>query len=241
MKTCTRCRAEKPLTEFHRNKRSSDGRHSACKLCRSANPERYRPQGAPPPTHKACTRCGEEKPMSAFTTASGTRTSRCKPCLNQLSKDRQRQNPEKVRAEQKRYRTANLDKVRAAARAHYHANKAYYAAKNAEWIRENPMANRARRARYRANKLAAPGAGVSTEQWIALRDSYGCCIACMAPDGPLEPDHIVPLSQGGWDEVENIQPLCRACNAAKKDRFVDYRLSFTSGMTRSLPFTSIVT
>lgn len=33
MKTCTACREPKPLDEFHRNKRSSDGRHSRCKPC----------------------------------------------------------------------------------------------------------------------------------------------------------------------------------------------------------------
>ena len=28
-------------------------------------------------------------------------------------------------------------------------------------------------------------------------------------------DHIVPLAEGGTDDRENIQPLCRACSDAK--------------------------
>jgi 5-methylcytosine-specific restriction endonuclease McrA len=36
-------------------------------------------------------------------------------------------------------------------------------------------------------------------------------------------DHVVPLSQGGTDNIHNLQLLCRACNTAKGDRIIDYR------------------
>ena len=36
MKTCTRCKQEKPLTEFHKRSSSKDGHKSLCKSCRSA-------------------------------------------------------------------------------------------------------------------------------------------------------------------------------------------------------------
>lgn len=50
MKTCERCRKEKPLDEFHANRRSKDGKQGACKACklaiavasRLANPDKYR-------------------------------------------------------------------------------------------------------------------------------------------------------------------------------------------------------
>lgn len=32
-----------------------------------------------------------------------------------------------------------------------------------------------------------------------------------------EADHIVPVRFGGTDDVENLTPLCRACNIAKGD------------------------
>lgn len=34
-KPCTRCHATKPLTEFTRDKRMKDGRHSWCNACRN--------------------------------------------------------------------------------------------------------------------------------------------------------------------------------------------------------------
>ncbi|GAA2657458.1 hypothetical protein GCM10010412_028070 [Nonomuraea recticatena] len=59
---------------------------------------------------------------------------------------------------------------------------------------------------------------------MALRDAYDCCLARLATDRPLEPDHIIALSRGGPPAIDNIQPLCRSCNASKKARFIDYRI-----------------
>lgn len=33
-----------------------------------------------------------------------------------------------------------------------------------------------------------------------------------------------PLVKGGSDYIENIQPLCRECNSAKRDRVIDFLL-----------------
>lgn len=34
----------------------------------------------------------------------------------------------------------------------------------------------------------------------------------------LHVDHIIPVSQGGTDELDNLQTLCSACNFAKSNR-----------------------
>jgi hypothetical protein len=46
MKTCTKCKIEKDLSEFHKSKAAKSGYHFACKSCKSAfyqaNKEKYR-------------------------------------------------------------------------------------------------------------------------------------------------------------------------------------------------------
>lgn len=61
------------------------------------------------------------------------------------------------------------------------------------------------------------------EEWVALCEKYdNRCVSCKQQIG-LTVDHVVPLSQGGKDTIDNIQPLCRSCNSRKNDRHIDYR------------------
>jgi 5-methylcytosine-specific restriction endonuclease McrA len=43
------------------------------------------------------------------------------------------------------------------------------------------------------------------------------CRICGRPDD-IEIDHIVPMARGGSNDVDNLQPLCRVCNAIKGAR-----------------------
>jgi len=55
-------------------------------------------------------------------------------------------------------------------------------------------------------------------EWELLKKQYGyCCPHCgkSEPVIQLTEDHIIPLSKGGSDLIENIQPLCRNCNCKK--------------------------
>ncbi|MBG0823387.1 HNH endonuclease [Planomonospora sp. ID91781] len=179
---------------------------------------------APQPAIKVCTKCGKAKSLADFTPKGAAFASRCKPCLAEVTREWRVRNLEKARVRDRQYREKNPHKVRAASRAHYQRNRAYYAAKNAEWTRKNPEANRARRARYRARKAAAPGSGVTAVEWAELRVAYGCCLGCLRTDVPLEPDHVWALALGGPHSIDNIQPLCRSCNASKGTTGIDYRI-----------------
>ena len=37
----------------------------------------------------------------------------------------------------------------------------------------------------------------------------------------IENDHIIPLNKGGKTVAENLQVLCRKCNASKSDKVMD--------------------
>jgi 5-methylcytosine-specific restriction endonuclease McrA len=53
-----------------------------------------------------------------------------------------------------------------------------------------------------------------------VREVFGdTCAACGQPADTV--DHILALSKGGFTEVPNLQPMCRACNAAKGASDVD--------------------
>lgn len=52
---------------------------------------------------------------------------------------------------------------------------------------------------------------------IMKRDRYRCQI-CNRSGVELEVDHIVPVSQGGSDRMDNLQTACQDCNRGKGDR-----------------------
>ena len=54
---------------------------------------------------------------------------------------------------------------------------------------------------------------------VFQRDGYRCqeCGATNL-EISLEVDHIIPVSQGGTDELSNLQTLCIICNRAKGNR-----------------------
>lgn len=56
---------------------------------------------------------------------------------------------------------------------------------------------------------------VALRHEVFLRDGYRCqeCGATKE-EIRLEPDHIIPVSQGGTDELHNLQTLCIICNRA---------------------------
>ena len=66
----------------------------------------------------------------------------------------------------------------------------------------------------------------STDQWQRLCKYYGNrCVKCGKPGDyrSLEIDHVIPVSKGGTNYIENIQPLCKKCNIEKGNQVIDYR------------------
>lgn len=51
---------------------------------------------------------------------------------------------------------------------------------------------------------------------VLRRDGFKC-VDCKHTDKPLHVDHIIPLSRGGTNHLENLQTLCDECNLGKGD------------------------
>jgi len=76
----------------------------------------------------------------------------------------------------------------------------------------------------RAIKRGALGSHTLGE-WELLKIQYGYTCPCCGrsePDIKLTEDHIIPLSKGGSDNIENIQPLCLSCNCKKHTKIIRY-------------------
>jgi hypothetical protein len=105
-------------------------------------------------------------------------------------------------------RPASRMKRLARQKAHYRANKTKYV-------------NRVRARELKTKSV--PGAHTQA-QWSALCRLFGkTCLRC-GERKRLTRDHVTPLARGGSDGIENIQPLCLACNKTKFTKHIDYRL-----------------
>ena len=97
-----------------------------------------------------------------------------------------------------------------------------------DYKKKNADKVRAYEAKRRALKVAASGA-YTTAEWFALSEHFGNrCLSCGTQSRPLTADHVIPLSKGGSNTIENIQPLCGPCNARKGTKDTDYRDSKVS-------------
>jgi 5-methylcytosine-specific restriction endonuclease McrA len=116
------------------------------------------------------------------------------------------ENPEHWNEVQRRWRSRNLEKARAAARKWYHENK-----NEPDFAARLRLADRAKKARRRAM------GGKFTQADVAARfdAQRGRCAACRARLKSYHIDHITPLAKGGANIPANIQLLCPPCNMSK--------------------------
>ena len=144
-------------------------------------------------------------------------------------------NQEKVKAYRKEYNRTHKEKIAAASAAWYAANSALVVIRTKEWKKSNPdkadASHRVCRHRRRA-RLVGNGGSFTDKQWEHLKAQYKHqCLHCLKVELEikLEPDHVLPVILGGSSDIENIQPLCHACNCSKQSRHVDYRLTHQAG------------
>ncbi len=92
-------------------------------------------------------------------------------------------------------------------------------ADNRLWQQENADKIAIAGAKRKADKASAPGPHHTKEQRTKMFEEHGgLCFYCGAQATSL--DHVVPLSRGGSDAIENCVPACRSCNSSKRNKLL---------------------
>ena len=114
----------------------------------------------------------------------------------------------------------------------YESNKEYareYAKQQIkDYYKRNPDKRKENSRKYRIRKRNAIGHHTEKE-WRELKQMYNyTCLCCdkQEPEITLTRDHVIQLSDGGTDNIDNIQPLCRSCNSKKLN--TDFRRQLCS-------------
>ena len=217
----------KPLNEFAPRRLlgipAGDGYKSRCKDC--FNEQKRTERAAKPEEYRGAARKYVESN---------------KEHIRELKRKHQAENPENYEEASRRYLEAHREEVNERARERRQQDLEHYREigrksrdKHAEernaYQREYGRANRDKLTLYtnarRVRKLEAEGSHTE-EEWQELKAFYNFkCLRCGAqePDIKLTCDHVIPLTQGGSDSIDNVQPLCARCNSKKNNKHIDYR------------------
>lgn len=188
-----------------------------------------------------CPACKKMLPLGAFApTKQGKNGEKCKECQRaydrayyQANKKRRdavvrayyERHKKEISEWQRQYRAEHPDlyeKRKPYYDQRYQENREEIRARQQEYCRQHPELSARRTMRYYARKKGAEGNHTAAE-WLALRDWFGTQCLCCSATSRLEADHVIPLDRGGSDDISNIQPLCRSCNASKGTQTTDYR------------------
>lgn len=226
-KTCTKCGVTYPADPAYFQPRK-DGRYGVradCRACllmrhqahRQKNLERLR--GCRKEYYWANVEEGREK----------SRRWRLENWEAARERDRRynEEHAEEIRAWRERYYRENAERLREQSREHYERNRQSYIEKAKRWEEENPAkarelknaSNRRRRALLRGNGYEKYTAEDINRLW---HDQGGCCAYCGTPlFANYHIDHVVPISRGGPDKLDNLALACPWCNQSKNNKTVE--------------------
>jgi hypothetical protein len=194
-KTCPKCRQTKPLHEWGKNKSKKDGLSSECKSCHASDVAKWRK--ANPEEQKRRSRAQHDK------------------------------NKEKSNEARRANYRANEDRERKQRKSYYEKTAEKQKQSSKEWRINNPEKARSQGRRIRAMRASVYTEDYSTDQvlerWGINCHLCGLPIDLLAPRSThakgwelgLQLDHVIPLSSGGPDTLENVKPSHGKCNIAK--------------------------
>lgn len=200
MKSCSKCKTEKPLGAFHRTKHTKSGLTSQCKACRNAKTLEwfYANHDEQRSVSLARYRANRE--------AIAERRSAIRYANHDARLIRERSN-----------REANREQYRGYVRNWQLRNPEYNNARKRAWEKKRPASKKLMVARYRA-RLRAMRLHTITRVSLEARISvFGDrCAYCGGEWSHL--DHVKPIAKGGPHCLANLRPACGPCNRRKSSK-----------------------
>ncbi len=126
-------------------------------------------------------------------------------------------NREAVLARVKARAAGKREEILAYQAARYEAKAEEIKRKVAAYRKANPEKKSHLENRRRARR-AGNGGSHTVAEWREKVAEFGSRCAYCREEKPLTRDHVVPISRGGTDDIENIVPACRSCNSRKNAR-----------------------
>lgn len=171
-------------------------------------------------TTKICRSCGKEKCLEEY----AKHRNICKQCRADYVKQWQSDNADIQKIKKKQWRDSNAeilkqkrkqkvltDVQRQKQREHHRIYKAKHR------IQYNIYD-------YKRRSILKDAGTFTEAEWTTLKEKYNnMCLACKCKSCKLTIDHVLPLSLGGSNTIDNIQPLCGECNTRKNNKYIDYR------------------
>jgi len=86
-----------------------------------------------------------------------------------------------------------------------------------KWENKNPEKKKALDREYGYRRRNYNAGVFDRKAWDAKLEIIGKkCVKCCSIER-VEIDHIKPLSKGGTNHIDNLQPLCKNCNSRKNN------------------------
>lgn len=213
LKQCKDCKKNKPLSNFYKREHMKDGLFGICKECSKKYSYKWRKEN-------------RKKHLEYRKEYNKKWWDKNKDRLNRIRKEFRQNHVEKFREMNKlasrKWRKKNPEQSKENTRNYRINNLEKVKAKRKKWAKNNPQKDLFYVKRRRARKMNADGSH-TLKEWELLKKDYNYqCPLCkkFEPEVKLTEDHIVPLSKGGSDYLNNIQPLCKRCNSIKYNKII---------------------
>lgn len=201
-KTCRVCKVKKPIKDFSKVSKSSDGLNSRCRACAKAYYDKNR-----------------QKILAQKVIYSQLRREE----RAKWEKVYYEKNKHELLLKKRNYYVANRDKITAKNRAWARNNRQKLNCYYRKYALDRPDVIRKKRIKRRL-KMMTNGIFFVSKKEIKNLLSQPCvyCKSCKN----ITIDHVIPIARGGRHSVGNLMPLCLSCNASKQDKtFMEFKMS----------------